>query len=258
MRIAIGGWSLHREILVERRLTLLEIPRFCAEEFGIKGIELNSPFFASTELSYLDRLRKAVDEVGARVVNIPVDRVGNLAEADKRVRTQGIQQLRRWFSIAKGLGALHIRVNTGRAEIVDEAVIRRVIEGYRRLAEEAERTGVKLLLENHGGISADPDNIVRIVEGVGSEHFGTCPDWGNFAPEIRYESLEKISPYMFVAHAKMYEFDPRGDETTIDVERCIDIHRAAGFDGYLAVEFEGEGDEREGLRKAIELLRRYI
>ncbi len=258
MKIAIGGWSLHREILVERKLTLLEFPRLCAEEFGIEAIELNSPFFVSTEPSYLDRLRQAVDEVEGTVVNIPVDRVGNLAERDDGVWAEGIRQLKEWFSIAKRLGALHIRVNTGRAELVDEAALRRVIEGYKRLAEEAERTGVRLLLENHGGISADPDNIVRIMKGVGSKYFGTCPDWGNFAPELRYEGLEKISSYMLLAHAKMYEFDSSGNETTIDVERCVEIHRVAGFDGYLAVEFEGKGGEREGLRKSIELLRRYI
>lgn len=82
---------------------------------------------------------------------------------------------------------------------------------------------MKLLIENHGGISGNPDNVVRILEEVGSDYLGTCPDFGNFPAEIRYEGLSKLAKYAVVVHAKTYEFDESGEETTIDMKRCIDI-----------------------------------
>lgn len=109
---------------------------------------------------------------------------------------------------------------------------------------------------HHGGPSADPDNIVRIVKAVGSDNFSTCPDFGNFASHIRYEGLAKISSYALLAHAKTYKFDERGEETSIDIKKCVDILKKAGFQGYLSIEYEGEDDEYEGVKKTIALLKK--
>jgi len=60
MQIAVASWSLHREI--PKLTPLIEFPRICQEEFGVKAVELNSPFFASTEVGYLDELKETLSE----------------------------------------------------------------------------------------------------------------------------------------------------------------------------------------------------
>ena len=57
---------------------------------------------------------------------------------------------------------------------------------------------------------------------------------------------------------KSYDFDAEGKETTIDVERCLNILKDTGFDGYLVIEFEGKGNEREGVKKTLALLRKLV
>jgi len=42
------------------------------------------------------------------------------------------------------------------------------------------------------------------------------------------------------------------------VKRCVNILKQEGFNGYYSVEFEGQGDQREGVKKTIALLKRYL
>jgi len=255
MQIAVASWSLHREI--PKLTPLIEFPRICQEEFGVKAVELNSPFFASTEVGYLDELKETLSEREMKLVNIPVD-LGNIANPDDEKREKDIEALKEWFSIAKRMGSPFIRINAGEGEPVDDAMLRRVIGSYKELVEEGEKVGVGLVIENHGGPSANPDNIVRIVEAVKSDSFGVCPDFGNFSSEIRYQAIAKVAKYAFLAHVKSYDFDKEGKETTIDIERCLNILKDSGFEGDLSVEFEGKGNQREGVKKTLALLRKLV
>jgi len=261
VKISVSSWSLHRELPfflrkdVPSKISLLDFPKVCVEEFGVNAVELCQMHFISTDQDYIEKVKDALDRSGVKVVNIPVD-VGHAAEPDPEKRTAEFKIIKRWFHIAKYLGSPSIRVNTGNG--AGEDALQRAIEGYKELVKTAEETEVKLLIENHGGISGDPDNIIKIIEEVGSDYLGVCPDFGNFPPEIRYEGLEKIAKYAVIVHAKTYEFNEFGEETTIDMKRCLDIFKKRGFDGYYSVEFEGKGDQREGVKKTIKLLRKYL
>jgi len=260
-KLCVSSWSLHRELPhflrkeTAAKISLTDFPKLCAEEFGVDTVELCQMHFLSIDRSYLKQVKKSLSDSGAKVANIPVD-IGTAAEPDTQKRKESFKVIKKWFTTAGYLGSPSIRVNSGRAS--DEDALQRAIEGYKELVETAERTGVKLLIENHGGLSGNPDNIVKIIEEVGSEYLGTCPDFGNFPSEIRYQALEKIAKYAAVAHAKTYDFDERGEETTIDMKRCIDILKRHGFNGCYSVEYEGKGEQREGVKKSLELLTKYL
>ncbi len=61
---------------------------------------------------------------------------------------------------------------------------------------------MKVLIENHGGVSNQPEAILRIIQEVNSPNLRTSPDFGNFPPEERYDSLQKLAPYAFLIYAK--------------------------------------------------------
>jgi len=126
------------------------------------------------------------------------------------------------------------------------------------LTEEAGKDNIKIVLENHGGLSGDPDIMVRLIKEVSPELLGSQPDFGNFPEEIRYEGIRKITPYAPLVHAKMYEFDEQGEETRLDIKRIIGILEDIGFDAYLAIEFEGPGSDHEGVLKSKALLEKYL
>lgn len=281
LKISLAGWSLHRRFLdKESPLRLLDFPKVAKEEFGIDAIELNNPFFESTEETYLSELKGAAQEAGVTLVGMAVDQTGDPSSLDEAERLQSIEKIRAWFPVAKSLGLPFFRVNTGgHGRESDAESLKKCIASFSELVKVAEDYGIKLAIENHWGISANPLNIVRIIEEVGSSLLGTLPDFGNFPddtrpqvfeavkpglPEevtptqIRYWGLEVMAPYAIGVHAKMFEFDEEGNDTRIDVARCVGIFKASGFDGYWGIEFEGSGDDHEGVLKSKRLLERLL
>lgn len=279
-KISLAGWSINRRFRREQDpLQLLEYPALVKEEFGIEAVELNSPFFASTDDAYLDALVEAAKRAGVVFTGMAVDGTGNPAALDEDERKASIKQILPWFRVSKRLGLPLFRVNTGgHGSEYDPRALEQCIKSFRELMSEAEATGVKLVIENHWGLSINPLNTLRIIEEVDNEMLGTLPDFGNFPDsqnpkgieklqelsgglepdEIRYWGLELMAPHALAVHAKMYTFDENGEDTRIDVGRCVKILRDADYEGYWGIEYEGAGDDHEGVLKSKALLEKYL
>ena len=66
-------------------------------------------------------------------------------------------------------------------------------------------------------------------------------------------------PQAKAVSAKCYDFDADSNETKIDFPRMIEIVKAAGYSGYVGIEYEGqEMPEREGITACKTLLERLI
>jgi len=91
VKISVSSWSLHREIPaiwqrdVPSKVSLVDFPRLCVEEFGVDAVELWQMHFLSADQSYAKKVKDALDRSGVRVVNIPVDS-GYVAEPDPEKR----------------------------------------------------------------------------------------------------------------------------------------------------------------------------
>ena len=97
--------------------------------------------------------------------------------------------------MAAEIGCTAVRANSGGKTIVDrDRAIERCTDSFRRLADEGAKHGIAILMENHGGLSADADSILRVIEAVRRSHgpdaVGTLPDFGNWPDDAdRYGSL---------------------------------------------------------------------
>ena len=256
--IAVASYSLNRRFK-SGELKLLDFPHQVKKEFNVNAVELNSPFFESLEDDYLKELKNRVDKNGIQIVNICVayKNCGDIASTEEIVRKEAVENFGKWIRIAKKLGSPSFRTDIGHDNATEEE-ISVCIKSLAELSREAEKEGIVELVENHGrAIPKNPDVIVRIMEEVGGD-IGTCPDFGNFPEEILYEGLQKIAKYAKVVHAKFFEFDEKGEDTKIDARRAIKIFKDIGYNGYFSIEFEGKGDDHEGVIKSIELCKRYI
>lgn len=252
MNLCASTWSLHR--LIPDEIPLFQFPFTCSK-LGVPAVEIVENHLLSRGKDYLEKLKNSLVMTNSSLVCLAVN--NDFTRKNKGILRKEIDHVKESLEIAAFLGAKVIRINTGTEDKSEEA-ISRVIEVFKELLPAAEKLNLTMALENHGGISASSDNIVKIIKEANSEFFGSCPDFGNFPQETRYEDLKKVSSFAFHVHAKSYEFDNAGNETAIDYEECIKIFHDAGYDGYLSVEFEGKGDQMEGLKKTIELIRRYI
>ncbi|MSP13453.1 MAG: sugar phosphate isomerase/epimerase [Chloroflexi bacterium] len=259
--ISLAGWSLNRRF---RRpynpLKLLDFPRVAKEEFGLSMIELNSPFFESLDDTYLRQLLGSAASQEVAMLNIAVDNQGNLSSPDAAERQKAVDNHKLWLDAAAKLGCTAIRGNTGGRDHPKPAdLIEYCIDSFGALAEYAGSLNLVMMIENHGGISADPENIIAIIEGTKSPFLKTLPDFGNWPdPAKRYENLAKVAPYAHAVHAKTYEFSAEGEEISFNIERCIQIFLESGYANPFGIEYEGKGDDHEGVVRSIALLGKVL
>src|SRR5690606_10217962 len=77
------------------------------------------------------------------------------------------------------------------------------VAGIEESLKYAAQKGVILALENHGGITSTPDQLLAIVKRVSpSPWFGVNFDSGNFRTDDPYGDLARIAPYAVNAQIK--------------------------------------------------------
>ena len=264
--VGIAGWLYSQEIMRDKSMTLLQMPAACAAH-GVAVVELCSSFFPSQQTGYLNELREALQDSGLSVWSIAVD-MGNIAGEDAAARRTDIEGLKQWFYTASALGSRAIRINTGHAD--DAGAASRAIDAYRDLAETGRQAGVRLLIENHGGLSARSDGLATIIDGVDSEWFGTCPDTGNFYDTDWEAGMRVMAPRAYSCHLKLAHLeadrvqswtDGNGDERRCDLKAALSILDESGYTGPICLEREadfGGPAKAESIRDSLALIRELL
>ncbi len=271
MEISLAGWSINRRFRnQDDPLSLLDYPQLARDEFGINAVELNSPFFtyedpndpAQSGISdaYIDALRHRADDVGVRLLSIAVDGHGNLSALDEDERNQAVQNHKKWFDISQKLGCNAFRANSGgsRGADVSEEEIEQCIKSFKELATSGENTGIRVMMENHGGVSVSPDNINRVMEAVDSAYCRVLADFLNWRPmDDKVENLRAVAPFTWATHAKFLSFDENGESNEIDCKSVMDIFKTAGYINPFGIEYEGQTDDHEGVLKSKALIEKH-
>ncbi len=232
---------------------------FCAEH-ECQGTELTSYYFpAETDEALLLKLKRHAFLRGIEISGSAVGNTFTLPEGPKR--QEQIQMVKTWIDRAAILGAPHIRIFSGGQEggISKEEARRRAIAAIEECCDYAGKKGIFLGLENHGGIVAEPEDLLAIVKAVKSPWFGVNLDTGNFHTEDPYAALERCAPYAVNVQVKS-EINRRGRGVEkADLARLVKILRDANYQGYVALEYEAKEDPwkavPEILRELAGLLR---
>jgi sugar phosphate isomerase/epimerase len=204
-------------------------------------------------------------DTGTQGVLIMCDGEGMMGHSDRAVRMKAAANHRKWVDFAAELGCHSIRTNmypdknpTTPGEI--DAFLRYCAESFTNLCEYARPLNLNVIVENHGGISSNPEVVVRLMKAVDLPNFGVLPDFGNFPTGIdRYEAVRKLMPYARGVSFKCYDFNSDDRETTIDMDRMMKIVLEAGYHNWVGIEFEGNRlTEFEGVQAAKSFLDRLL
>ncbi|HXD79582.1 MAG TPA: sugar phosphate isomerase/epimerase family protein [Puia sp.] len=245
--ISLAQWSLIDEYRTGR-LRTLDFPRTARQDFGLNGIELVNTLLEVPTEAYLKQLKMNADYHGVIIVLLMVDDEGDGCSATKEGRKEFVTFHRKWVDIAQYLGCHAIRTNCRGHQGVDGAdALDWAAESYHYLLDYAKPAGIKVLIENHGGVSNDADWMVRLMKTVGDPFLGAYPDWRQPGPEFdNFAYLQKVLPY---AQGMSYRNQPT-DELT---NQMLGLCRQNGFHGWYGIESVG----RDQIRKGIRLLRAY-
>ncbi len=225
----------------QRRLDLFGFMDFCAEH-GCVGAELTSYYFPSdvTE-EFLLRIKRHAFFRGLEISGTAVGNTFTHPEGERR--RQQMDLVKRWVDYAAIMGAPHIRVFAGTASgISKEEAIKRAIAGLEEATDYAGKKGIFLGLENHGGIVAEADAVLEIVQAVQSPWFGINLDTGNFHTDDPYGDLARCAPYAVNVQVKAEVQERGGKAGPADLPRIVKILRDANYQGYVALEYESKED----------------
>jgi sugar phosphate isomerase/epimerase len=237
---------------------ILDFIDYCADQ-GCPGAELTSYFFPpDAEENYMLGVKR---HAYLRGVNICGSAIGNtFTHPPGEARDKEMSYTLGWIEKAAQMGAPHIRVFAGAIQkgSTQEEAEKNCIENYKTALEAAARYGVILGLENHGGIVAEPDAILRIIKAVDSPWAGINWDSGNYHTADPYADLAKIAPYAVNVQLKMKvhpkdEKDKEGQPS--DIPRVLQILRDANYQGWFTLEYEDKEDPFVAVPRILQQLK---
>ncbi|MDB5392219.1 MAG: sugar phosphate isomerase/epimerase [Planctomycetaceae bacterium] len=259
LKLSLAAYSF-RDLLggKQPKMTMLEFIDKCAE-YNLDGCELTSYWFPETITpDYLMQIKQRAFRLGLDISGTAIRNDFCLpagAERDK-----WLAHTRDWINYSATFGAPVIRVFAGNvAKDSNEAeAVERCVAGLRESLEHAAKQGVFLALENHGGITATADQLLKIVKQVDSPWFGVNFDSGNFSTGgDPYEQLARIAPYAVNAQLKT-EINIGGKKVPADLPRIVKILRDANFRGYIVLEYEAAEDPLVAVPRHLQELRALI
>lgn len=270
-------------------LTLFDFPQFTLDTYpGVKAMDLWSSLFgdisdesmyrkierqgysflefdpgAATANAYIDKLATKIGNSGVRAVHISNNAPRGVADLDEETRKEGVRVAKLWLDLSKKIGVQSMRVNTGGPRIIPASVIqggypqnleiepflKNSIESFKEMADYGEKVGVKVTIENHWGLAANPINIRIILNEVNSPWCEASPDFCNWEHKyMLYHGLEVLVPMATsMVHAKRWTRFP-----DVDIARCVQVLNDADYQGFISTEYEAGGDPVEGTLKLLD------
>lgn len=266
MKLSLAAYSFNQ--ILPKQATLEQIAAapfslekfidFCAEQ-NLDGTELTAYYFPKEISSeYLMSLKDRTFRLGLDISGTAIGNDFCLPEGEARQRN--LKMCRDWVDHSAALGAPVIRIFAGNIPKGDseEQARERCIDGINQSLDYAATKGVCLALENHGGITSTPSQMLKIIQGVkSSPWFGVNFDGGNFQTDDPYRDLALIAPYAINAQVKV-EVAPSGKKELADLSRVVRILKDANYRGFLVLEYEAAEDPFVAIPRHLKTLRELI
>ena len=273
MKTALHTWSFRNHFQNDPNFTLFKALDITAE-MGFRSVEImagkaGSPpgDFAADDIAYLQSVARHAAALDIEILALAT--YNDFAYVkDEAWRLANIEYIKKWLRLAGEMGVLNIRMLTGysiegeRRERLEQLTI----DGIRACVPVAEAAGVNMALENHNSIFFSADEILWLLNEIGSPRLTTCPDptnWSkNFfasaAPEERemvFEGAAKIAPYATQSHIKIKGVqDDKLQGYGDDLERLLRIYHNANYNGAIAFESIADGDLLAPLPQARQIV----
>jgi L-ribulose-5-phosphate 3-epimerase len=246
--ISLAQWALVQEIR-DGKWKNSDFPRIAREDFDINGIEFVNTLFELPTLSHLNQLQRNAEKYKVTMVLIMVDDEGETCDPSKETRIQTAINHRKWVDIAKYLGCHSIRTNCrGPRNAPKDQALEWAADTYKRLLDYAVPAGIGVVIENHGGLSNDPDWMIRLIKKINNPFFGSYPDWREPGPAFdNVGYLKKMIPYAF---GTSYRNQPTEKQTAALIKLCHD----SGYKGWYGIESSG----RDAIKLGKKMLDKYL
>jgi len=261
LTIGLSMYSL-RDLIKANTLDPLDYPAFAKREFGLTAIDLWEGGLPADKLdddAYLGTLRQRAKESGSDLFLLMagvVDASGATKEEREASGISHFPSVRR----AAVLGCRYLRIFI-KAPVAERGIAAaHCAEALRPLADEAAKQDITLVIEPGASVlSTDGDFLAEVMTQLSDSQCKLMPDFGKLKGDI-YDGTRAMMPHAAVISAKMHNFDPTGEtQVDFDYPRLMRIVHDAGYNGIVAIEWEGKGlTPVEGVKASQRLIERAL
>lgn len=239
-------------------LTQEQFPDFLADHFKIHNVEFLPQHFADTAPATIDKVKAGLKRANSRCCNLMgVELPGGIYNP-KADRQSLAKTAERWIGVAVALGSPSVTIALTGEGPVDPHTAAYNLEPS---VDAAHQRGIKVLFHNDDIKRESAETITTVIQQLGQDRTGTCPDFGNFATKsaaFALGQLRMLAPYASnICHSK----DGIAEKAKFysdDFPASMSVMREAGFHGVYSLEFEGIGDPLDGVRKLMNLTLEYM
>jgi sugar phosphate isomerase/epimerase len=271
MNPGVSTWSAHH--LLETGTLTMETFLELIEKNQIAMIEIVDIDFKNPDIRFLEKMKKAAGERGITISCMSLEH--DLCRLTPEERNADVVKVKEWMAISRHLGVRNVRVFTGwhKRGIPYPLQLGWVYEGLSKIAEEASRLDLDIVLENHNDVCLGAEEILAMFRHIGSSRLFTCPDIFNYAAFVKenvpviddwsFAEIGKLLPLARNAHLKICEaVEYNTADRYLDVKRVFTQLNKAGYSGPVALEFmwpylESGKNELAELEKAMQVLSRW-
>lgn len=265
MEFTLSMWSVHRTTR-GHQWTVLDFLSYCHDQ-GIKQVELLDVFWKDVD-EELPYVKSYLDQHDMKAISYAVS--NDFVNQDPALRQAALDKITCAFPIAIALEAKVIRVFSGNlnGDIAYEEAQQWIVEGLSGAANEAEKLGLTLCLENHGLLAGTGAQIQSIIDQVASPALRSTFDTGNFllVDENPLDALHKLLPYIHHVHLKDFAATEGGryrslsglayegrvlGEGIAQIEPILRALHDYGYSNGIVLEYEGLEDERTGIQQCL-------
>ncbi|WEG19231.1 sugar phosphate isomerase/epimerase (plasmid) [Alkalihalophilus pseudofirmus] len=285
MKVGLSTYSLVNE-LQEGKMTVLDVIQWIADNGGEHMEIVPYGFEVVDDPELADQIREKAASVGVELsaYSLPA----NFVQDSEEAFLEEVERLKRHVDIVHRMGIKIMRHDVTAFQLKPEEMtihyfeehLSKFVKGSQLLADYALPFGITTTIENHGFNVQSSDRVQRVIKAVNRENFKTTLDICNFLciDEDPLVGVKKNINYAKTIHFKDFYVRPYyenpGDGVwfrsvngnylrgaivghgDLNIREIIKIIKSSGYNGYIAVEFEGMEDCKIGSKIAIGNVRR--
>lgn len=248
--------------------------KLCAEvaAAGSAGVDFHATL-TGNPADVPDKILTALSNSGLALSGVSLG--NNFNQADSAEFAREMDTIKAWIDVAAAVKAPVSRIfGCGRVSSSERpAAMERVHRGMTEAAAYAADCGVILAVENHGGYPGTGEEQAELVEAIDSPHLRATIDVGNYMAHGQegLDGTRAAASSAAYVHFKDFIKVPSTENPwqwdiqactvgvgAVDLSGCLEALVDAGYDGWVALEYEGPGDERIGVFESIACMNRVM
>ena len=245
------------------------------------------------DIDFIHKVVRYAHDAGVKLVNYSV--LADLCKETPVELANEIARVKRHVDVAAELGLSIMRHDVsafrrprGENGLADfDRLLPQIVDAAGQIADYAATRGVCTLIENHGFFANGCDRVERIINAVGRANYGLLLDTGNITcvDEDPAAAARRLSGMARMIHLKDFYIRKRdpGDTTEFDcgghwfrsmagkylrgsilAQGDLDIYdilaqiKLSGYDGAIAIEFEGFEEPKYATKVSLDNARRIL